>query len=398
MIVFGLVLSALAFALFALHATAVPVVFDVSVASLAVALPGAGILALGLRRERRRSDRRTLRLVLAATGLVVVAFVSSASTYLRFVSYRSSEITFHNGDVELSGTLFRPRGAGSYPAVVLVHGSGPETRSEYAFYAKWLARHGVAGLAYDKRGTGRSTGRLYASDYSDYADDALAGVSAIRGRDGIRTDCVGLWGFSEGEWVAPLAASRSGDVAFIVVVAPSGVTPAEQVSQEIAIRLRSRGYEPSDVDRALAMNERVFEYQRTGLGREALARDLGAASREPWFVDAEDVPSELYDFGEYAWWRSVMDFDPAAVWERVEVPVLLLKGGRDPKSSSDVAERRIVTALARGGNESAQTVVFPEGDHLLLEWPLGEHVPPPMFSEGYLDTTLRWIRGRRCAV
>jgi pimeloyl-ACP methyl ester carboxylesterase len=169
-----------------------------------------------------------------------------------------------------------------------------------------------------------------------------------------------------------------------------------QVNAEIALRLRSRGYPEPDLARALTLNERVLEYQRTGQGPEGLADELREVSDESWFRDAQDIPSELYPPDAYRWWRSVMDFAPAPIWEQVNTPVLLLKGGKDKNSTAELASREIESALTKGGNESAEFVVFPEGDHLLLRWPLGEGVPPPVFASGYLQTMVGWAREQGC--
>lgn len=91
-----------------------------------------------------------------------------------------------------------------------------------------------------------------------------------------------------------------------------------------------------------------------------------------------------------------MDFDLVPIWERVKVPVLLLKGAKDTKSGAGLARAQIESALVRGRNDQFQFVIFPEGDHSLLEWPLGSHVPPPIFTKGYLDTLKRWTRERAC--
>src|SRR5829696_7905314 len=91
--------------------------------------------------------------------------------------------------------------------------------------AEAYARHSIVSLIYDKRTVGYS---MLHRDYSVLADDALAGVQVLRGRDEVDPARVGIWGQSEGAWVAPLAASRSADVAFVITVGAIGVTPARQ--------------------------------------------------------------------------------------------------------------------------------------------------------------------------
>lgn len=394
----GVGLAALAGLLFALNSTAIPAVVDTPLATLVVATLGTGILVTAVVRESGRAANVPRgRLWVGVVALVGTAVLAFQSVHHRFLSYRSEEVRFRNEDVDLAGTLYTPPSRTPHPAVVFIHGSGPETRKEYAFFARLFARDNFIALAYDKRGTGESSGRLYESAYRDYAQDALAAVRYLTRLDQVDARCIGLIGFSEGEWVAPLAVSLSNNIAFLIVVAPSGVSPARQVNQEIALRLTARGYSPADVARALALNERVFEYQRTGQTPDGLADELRAASKEPWFLDAQDIPGELYPPDTYRWWRSVMDFAPGPVWQRVKIPVLLLKGGKDSNSEAALAQREIEAALRSGGNHSVQFALFPDGDHSLLAWPLGDRIPPPVFADGYLQTMLRWAGEQQCA-
>lgn len=386
----GIGFAALAGLIFALNATALPAVVDVPFVTMAVASVAAAVLAVGVTREVGRSDRVRWRLWMGAIALAGTLGLVAQSAQRRFLSYRSREVTFSNENVTLAGTLYVPRAGTRHPAVVFIHGSGPETRKEYAFFATLFARHGFTALAYDKRGTGLSNGKLYDAHYGEYAGDALSAVRYLAGRSDVDARCIGLIGFSEGEWVAPLAATRSNEIAFLIVVAPSGVSPAQQVNEEIALRLQAHGYGAADVARALALNERVFEYQRTGEPSPELSNELRQSSNEPWFRDARDIPTELYPANEYRWWRSVMDFAPGPMWEQVKVPVLLIKGGKDPNSTALIARQEIEAALARASHVSADFVLFPEGDHAMLRWPLGAGVPPPVFAEGYLDTMTRW--------
>jgi pimeloyl-ACP methyl ester carboxylesterase len=389
----GVGLAGLGLAVHTLNATAVPVVVDVSLGALVVAVVAILLLiaAYLTRRDQRLGRAGQIWMWL---GLLSVLFVMGISGWLLFFSFEAEEIQFSSGEAELSGTLYLPPSPGPHPAVVFVHGSGPETRRELSYYARVMARAGIAGLAYDKRGTGVSTGDLYATDYAGYAADAAAAMARLREHPRIQPDRVGLVGFSEGEWVGLLAARRDPRAAFLVVVAASGTSPARQVNMEIGSRLRAKGYSEEIIEQALALNRRIFAYQRTGREDPQLDADLAQARQQAWFAAAGQIPDRLYPAADYGWWRSVMDFDPAPVWEQIDIPVLILKGGRDPKSPVDVTRRAILSALARGGNTDVEFVALPAADHALLEWPLGEGIPPPVFTDGYLDKLVDWVKAK----
>jgi pimeloyl-ACP methyl ester carboxylesterase len=362
----------------------------------------AGILAAVCAAMTLRSSLRSPEGYGGRVGSVLALLLALGGTGLgfreKFLICRQEEVRFVNGDVSLAGTLFLPPSAGPYPAVVVVHGSGRETRKgDYSFYARLLARNGVAGLAYDKRGAGASSGDTYGTDYAGYAQDALAAVRLLRERPDIYPRRVGILGISEGEWVGSIAAASDPAISFLAVLSACGVTPAQQVAAEMNESLRERGHSEEFIRRALALNEQVYAYQRTGRGGSALAQALQAARAEPWFLDAEDIPEEVYPPEEYGWWRSVMDFDPAPLWERVRAPVLVIKGGRDPKYPAAEMQRNIETALRRGGNDRYRILILPGADHYLLEWPFGKRVPPPVFAADHPDALVAWVRERAAA-
>jgi pimeloyl-ACP methyl ester carboxylesterase len=120
-----------------------------------------------------------------------------------------------------AATLSLPPGTGPFPAVAMVHGSGPTMRDEFDVFTAWLALHGVAVLADDKRGTGQSGG-FYPGDQATsatlklLAGDAQAEVAFLDRLPQIDRTRVGLWGDSQGGWISVLAASRDSAVHWLV--------------------------------------------------------------------------------------------------------------------------------------------------------------------------------------
>ena len=151
----------------------------------------------------------------------------------------SEELMLESREARLAAIVRVPDGHQSpHPGVVLVHGSGRLTaRDMLANSADRLVQMGFVVLAYDKRGVGGSTGEYTSIGSANsvrmfdlLATDALAGVAALKARKDVDPKRIGLLGFSQGGWIAPLAASRTSDVAFVVTV--SG--PAVSVGEEIA--------------------------------------------------------------------------------------------------------------------------------------------------------------------
>ena len=152
------------------------------------------------------------------------------------VSYRSRHLSARNGDVRLAGQLWLPLG---HPraAVLMIPGSGPSDRHNDVFFPpirEHLLANGIAVASFDKRGVGGSTGDWLSAGIVEQADDALVSLELLSRSAELAGVAIGLFGHSQGGWVAVDAASRERDVAL-------AVTPAAQgCHQPSRSRLRSR--------------------------------------------------------------------------------------------------------------------------------------------------------------
>jgi pimeloyl-ACP methyl ester carboxylesterase len=289
----------------------------------------------------------------------------------------AQELTIRNGLVSLSATYSK---AGS-TAVIALHGAGSGTR-DYQLYEhlhEVLPAAGIGVVTFDRRGEGHSTGDLSRGRFEIQAQDALAV------REAIDVPRVGLWGLSQGGWIAPLAATMSARIAFVVGLASTGVTPSEQMMYATSQQLERAGYGRAVVSRALALR-RAYEDHVHGRapGREAeLAAALTAAMDEPWWLLAFLPPVPL-DAEGCRLWIEEMDFDPVPIFEQVRVPALQFYGEDDawtPVQPSVEAWRR-----ARGAE--VEIVVVPEASHELT---LPDGTVAPEYEQRLLD----WLRGLR---
>ena len=234
--------------------------------------------------------------------------------------YREEEVEFRNGEITLSGTLLIPATRGPHPAIVLAHGSGVQDRNGYLanirFLADHLARHGIAVLTYDKRGSGRSTGEWATASFADLAGDLVAGVRMLRTRPGIIAAQVGAGGSSQAGWVAAKAVTLLPDVAFVVLTSAggSGYTVEEQNLYNTEVEMRAAGMSEDRVARALDLQRRFFAMLRRG--PEAHARDYDEAVRsareDPSLRDWIFPMSSEVDWGNRNAWYLALEvgFDP----------------------------------------------------------------------------------------
>src|SRR5215468_7170224 len=181
--------------------------------------------------------------------------------------YDEEEVSYENkGDgVKLAGTLTLPRGKASSPSVILITGSGPQNRNEellghkpFLVLADYLTRRGVAVLRVDDRGVGGSTGAVSTSTSENFAADALAGIEFLKGHKGIDAKRIGLIGHSEGGLIAPMVASQSNDVAFIVLLAGPGLPGEDILLAQGALILKASGAGPEALAKQRATQEMMF--------------------------------------------------------------------------------------------------------------------------------------------
>lgn len=173
----------------------------------------------GRAEEIRVLPLRGVRAWLVA-GLLAIGLVfglSSGPANAAPNGFSEEGVRFQSAGVTLEGTVLVPDEAspGRKPAMALVHGAGPHTREDYRAEAEAFAQGGIVTLIYDKRTKGYSE---FERSYELLAGDALAAVRALHARPDVNPDAVGLWGLSEGGWVVPIAASRSDEVGFVVLV------------------------------------------------------------------------------------------------------------------------------------------------------------------------------------
>ena len=196
---------------------------------------------------------------------------------------------------------------------------------------------------------------------------------------------VGLWGISQGAWIGPLAAAAADTVAFLVLVASTGVTPAEQMMYAVERQLRLHGYGDDVVERALGLRRRFESWvHREPLEQdERLAGELLAVLDEPWSGDLWLPPVLLDDEGRRLWIEE-MDFDPRPVFARVEVPTLLFYGEADSWTPVEAS----VDAWRAARGDQVEITVIPGAEHDLT-------LPDGSLAPEYRRTLVDWLARQR---
>ncbi len=297
------------------------------------------------------------------TLLLALPPLQDASTDLR-----SEDVRFPAGALELAGELLLPPVEWELPAAVVLQGSGKSDRTNgwSAAIARTLAEQGLVVLLTDKRGCGQSAGDWRQAGIEDLAEDALAAVRYLQGRQEVDGDRIGLVGLSQGGWVAPVAAARSRDVAFVIDVSGAATSFAEQVLHEMRNTTREAGLDAAAEEVVAGLNVACArfalnsEWEPYSRAREA---GLATAARQvvAGFPERSDDPT-------WSFLRRVMTFDPLPYWTVVEQPTLVLYGEDDEHENVPVAEsvRRLEFAFALSGKQNATITVIPGAGHAFL--------------------------------
>jgi pimeloyl-ACP methyl ester carboxylesterase len=262
-------------------------------------------------------------------------------------------------------------------AIVALHGAGEGTR-DYPLYRhlhEALPAAGVSVATFDRRGEGESGGDVTRGRFELQVEDALAVLRAVE------VERVGLWGISQGAWIGPLAAAASDEVAFLVLIASVGVTPAEQMMYAVDHQLRLAGYSEDVVRRALDLRRRFEDWvcTRAPARDEELTAALSAGKHEPWWGQVWLPPTLLDDEGLRLWVEE-MYFDPRPSFARVRVPTLLFYGEAD--SWSPVGPSVEAWRAARG--DEVEIVVIPGAEHDLT-------LPDGRLAPQYEATLVAWV-------
>jgi dienelactone hydrolase len=277
--------------------------------------------------------------------------------YVRPDAYREEAVVVgKDTDWPLPGTLALPGGDGPFPAVILVHGSGPLDRDEtiepnkpFRDLARGLASQGVAVLRYEKRTKELGAKFIAIKNYTlkdETIDDVRAAVALLRTHKSIDPKRIVVAGHSLGALAAPRIAEQEPGLAGIILLA-GNARPLEDLILEQFTYIYSLKGELS------AEDKKELEKIKQQVAR---VKDLALSAETPVAELPLGVPG--------GYWLYLRAYDPVATAAKLNMPVLVLQGERDYQVTADdfAAWKK---GLAAKGNATLKN--YPALNHLFME-------------------------------
>ncbi|HKE60194.1 MAG TPA: alpha/beta fold hydrolase [Pyrinomonadaceae bacterium] len=304
--------------------------------------------------------------------------------YVKTASFSEKEVSVGSGEWALPGTLTMPVGAGPFPAVVLVHGSGPNDRDEsigpnkpFRDLAGGLASQGIAVLRYEKRSRQygpKLAAMVNATVKEEVTDDALAAVSLLRKTTGIDPKQIYVLGHSLGGMLVPRIGQLDPNISGLISLAGATGNFADVIPEQMNYL--------ASLDGTISSEE------------QARIDDAKAQANKIKSLKPSDLGSKTLYFGApAAYWLDLLDYDPPASAKTIKQRLLILQGERDYQVTM-TAFQRWKAALATKPNVVFKT--YPQLNHLFIAG-TGKSTPAEYEQPGHVDERViqdlaEWIK------
>jgi fermentation-respiration switch protein FrsA (DUF1100 family) len=241
----------------------------------------------------------------------------------------------------------------------------------------------------------QSTGDFGAATSLDFSTDVEAGVQYLKTRKEINPKQIGLMGHSEGGVIAPMVAARSKDVAFIVLLAGTGVNGEEILIAQQKLIGKAMGADDSALEKSAIINKGAFDLVKNSKDIETLKTDLAEYLKENGAP--ESSISTTVNQMATPWMKYFMVYDPAVSLVKVKCPVLALNGEKDLQVPSQQNLEAIKSSLSKAKNKNVTTKELAGLNHLFQECKTGAPTEygtiEQTFSPVALNEISNWING-----
>jgi len=342
---------------------------------------------------------------LTLTKTRIVAEIKRPQTPQKPFPYNAEEVVYENKEagIRLAGTLTFPQEGEKFPAVILITGSGPQDRDEtlyehkpFLVIADFLTRNGFAVLRVDDRGVGGSGGKTSDATSEDFAGDVLAGIEFLKTRKEINPAKIGLVGHSEGGLIAPMVATKSTDVTFIVLLAGPGMIGEQILYEQGKLINKAAGLTDEQAQQNQKMQEAIFNIIKTETDSTKRMDRLQRTMTNGQYFMLNDEQKAAVDNQvktvDNKWFNFFLQYDPYPALVKLKCPVLALNGEKDLQVPAKPNLAAIEKALTEGGNKNFKTVEIKGLNHLFQACETGAIAEYAQIEETISPTVLEILR------
>lgn len=309
----------------------------------------------------------------------------------RVYPHESRSVRFASEDgTELQGRLLLPQCPGSHPAVVSVHGSGPVDRHGGPYHTFFL-KHGVAVLAYDKRGYTADVDSWREPDLATLSADAAAALRFAATVPEIDSSRLGFFGASQAGWVVPRAAVEASATEFIILRAGAAVSYLETVFHEIRQDLRADSLHGLELDYAMDLRREVYELALAGEPLSATDALVAPYLEEPWYRAAfgEGPISGHWSADGWTWMQRNLTVSATPYLRTFDGRVLWFLAELDENVPLVPTRAALEGAFRKARGDDHEIVVLDGTSH---SFQIHGSDRPLRFSDGFFDRMATWMR------
>ncbi len=308
------------------------------------------------------------RMLVNSSGLIGGFFVQPGALawqrppYSKPDTFTERAVTVGDDEWKLPGTLTVPKGAGPFPAVVLVHATGPNDRDEtvgaskiFKDLAEGLASRGVVVLRYEKRSRVYGPRVEMIKHYTvadETVDDAAKAAALLRTQKEVDPNKVYVLGHGLGGYVAPRIADEDGKLAGLIILA-GNFQPLEDIVIDQMLWI---GTQQSAIDQAKAVQAKVKKLEP---GDEDSPPIMGAPP---------------------TYWLDLRGYNPAEKAKALGIPMLILQGERDYQVQMKEFE---MWKAELAGSKNVTLKSYPALNHL-FESGEGKSMPAEYSKPGHM--------------
>lgn len=347
-----------------------------------------------------------LKLVITEAGDAVLF---RSQTPKKPYTYFSKEVFIENrkDKIQLSGTLTLPDSAGAYPVCILISGSGPQDRDESIFGHKpflvlsdYLTNRGIGVLRFDDRGVGKSTGDFYKATTTNFASDVESCIEFLSTQKNVLSNEIGLIGHSEGGIIATMLAGKNKNIAYVVLLAGSGIPGEEIIYAQTEMMFQE--LDKIAIEKQVKLRRDLISVIKTETNKELagenlekiLKNNLEVLSIQPIQDTVRLIKNTVMVFNS-DWFRFFINYNPANDLTKVTCPVLALIGEKDFQVLPKQNLTAIKNALQKGGNKNFLVKEIPNANHLFQTSKTGKITEyseiEETISPDVLDLVANWI-------